>query len=104
MIGYIPFLIPFLGLICPIICGIPFILYVMKIDKFGMVTLTGTILGLAFTVMGSGLIMIPAGLIFGLLADFMMKAGHYKKWKHISWGVCMLLTMDDGICNAYVYC
>lgn len=94
MIGYIPFLIPFIGLICPIICGIPFILYVMKIDKFGMVTLTGTILGLAFTVMGSGLIMIPAGLIFGLLADFMMKAGHYKKWKHISWGyACFSLWM-----------
>ena len=78
MIGYIPFLIPFLGLICPIVCGIPFILYVMKINKFGMVTLTGTILGIAFTVMGSGLIMIPFGLVFGLLGDLIMKSGHYK--------------------------
>ncbi|WP_436895030.1 MptD family putative ECF transporter S component [Mammaliicoccus sciuri] len=86
MIGYIPFFIPFLGFICPIVCGIPFILYVMKIDKFGMVTLTGTILGIAFTVMGSGLIMIPFGIIFGLIGDFIMKSGGYKKWKSIAWG------------------
>lgn len=86
MIGYIPFLIPFLGFICPIVCGIPFILYVMKIEKFGMITLTGTILGLAFTVMGSGLIMLPAGIIGGLLGDLIMKAGNYKNWKYIAWG------------------
>ncbi|MBF7019914.1 MptD family putative ECF transporter S component [Staphylococcus sp. 18_1_E_LY] len=86
MIGYIPFLIPFLGLICPIICGIPFILYVMKIDKFGMVTLTGTILGIAFTVMGSGLIMIPFGILCGLIGDLLMKSGNYKNWKSITWG------------------
>lgn len=86
MIGYIPFFIPFLGFICPIVCGIPFILYVMKIDKFGMVTLTGTILGIAFTVMGSGLIMIPFGIIFGLIGDFIMKSGGYKEWKSIARG------------------
>lgn len=89
MIGYIPFLIPFLGLICPIVCGIPFILYVMKINKFGMVTLTGTILGIAFTVMGSGLIMIPFGLVFGLIGDLIMKSGHYKNWNSIAWGYAM---------------
>lgn len=86
MIGYIPFFIPFLGFICPIVCGIPFILYVMKIDKFGMVTLTGTILGIAFTVMGSGLIMVPFGIIFGLIGDFIMKSNGYKAWKSIAWG------------------
>ncbi|MDU4449512.1 MAG: MptD family putative ECF transporter S component, partial [Staphylococcus lugdunensis] len=83
MLGYIPLLIPFLGLICPIVCGIPFILYVMKIEKFGMLTLTGFILGLAFTIMGSGLIMIPAGLICGLLGDLIMKQGDYKAWNNI---------------------
>ncbi|MCC2083732.1 hypothetical protein HMPREF2693_02480 [Staphylococcus sp. HMSC068D08] len=86
MLGYIPLLIPFLGLICPIVCGIPFILYVMKIEKFGMLTLTGFILGLAFTIMGSGLIMIPAGLICGLLGDLIMKQGDYKAWNNIAWG------------------
>ncbi|UWF56871.1 MptD family putative ECF transporter S component [Staphylococcus hyicus] len=86
MIGYIPFLIPFLGFFCPLVCGIPFILYIMKINKFGMVTLTGTILGIAFTVMGSGLIMIPFGMIFGIIGDFIMKSGKYTEWKSITWG------------------
>ena len=58
----------------------------MKIEKFGMLTLTGFILGLAFTIMGSGLIMIPAGLICGLLGDLIMKQGDYKAWNNIAWG------------------
>ena len=36
MLGYIPIFIPLLGLICPILCGIPFMLYLTKIKKFGM--------------------------------------------------------------------
>ena len=27
MLGYIPIFIPLLGLVCPILCGIPFMLY-----------------------------------------------------------------------------
>ncbi len=38
MLGYIPIFIPLLGLVCPIICGIPFMLYLTKVKKFGMVT------------------------------------------------------------------
>lgn len=103
MIGYIPFFIPFLGFICPIVCGIPFILYVMKIDKFGMVTLTGTILGIAFTVMGSGLIMIPFGIIFGLIGDFIMKSGGYKEWKSIAWGYAIFsFWMMDFVVRMFI--
>ena len=46
MLGYIPIFIPLLGLVCPILCGIPFMLYLTKVKKFGMVSLTGIILGL----------------------------------------------------------
>ena len=45
MLGYIPIFIPLLGLVCPILCGIPFMLYLTKVKKFGMVSLTGIILG-----------------------------------------------------------
>lgn len=86
MVGYISFLIPFLGFLCPIVCGIPFILYVMKINKFGMITLTGAILGIVFMAMGSGLILIPAGILFGFLADLLMKKGNYTNGKYITWG------------------
>ena len=40
MLGYIPIFIPLLGLVCPILCGIPFMLYLTKVKKFGMVSLT----------------------------------------------------------------
>ena len=53
MLGYIPIFIPLLGLVCPILCGIPFILYLTKVKKFGMVTLTGVILGLLNLIMGA---------------------------------------------------
>ena len=39
MLGYIPIFIPLLGLVCPILCGIPFMLYLTKVKKFGMVSL-----------------------------------------------------------------
>ncbi|MFR5110588.1 MAG: MptD family putative ECF transporter S component [[Clostridium] leptum] len=52
MLGYIPIFIPLLGLVCPILCGIPFMLYLTKVKKFGMVSLTGIILGLLNLIMG----------------------------------------------------
>ena len=30
--------------------------------------------------------MIPFGIIFGLIGDFIMKSGGYKEWKSIAWG------------------
>ena len=36
MLGYIPIFIPLLGLVCPILCGIPFMLYLTKVKKFGI--------------------------------------------------------------------
>ena len=44
MLGYIPVFTILLGILTPIVCGIPFMLYVTKINKFGMVSLTGIII------------------------------------------------------------
>ena len=72
MLGYIPIFIPLLGLVCPILCGIPFMLYLTKVKKFGMVSLTGIILGLLNLVMGSGVLVLIFGIIFGIA---------YQSWK-----------------------
>lgn len=69
MLGYIPIFIPLLGLVCPILCGIPFMLYLTKVKKFGMVSLTGIILGLLNLIMGSGVLVLIFGIIFGVLGD-----------------------------------
>ena len=63
MLGYIPIFIPLLGLVCPILCGIPFMLYLTKVKKFGMVSLTGIILGLLNLIMGSGVLVLIFGII-----------------------------------------
>ena len=81
MLGYIPIFIPLLGLVCPILCGIPFMLYLTKVKKFGMVSLTGIILGLLNIVMGSGVLVLIFGIIFGVLGDVILRAGKYQSWK-----------------------
>lgn len=81
MLGYIPIFIPLLGLVCPILCGIPFMLYLTKVKKFGMVSLTGIILGLLNLVMGSGVLVLIFGIIFGVLGDVILRAGKYQSWK-----------------------
>lgn len=81
MLGYIPIFIPLLGLVCPILCGIPFMLYLTKVRKFGMVSLTGIVLGLLNLIMGSGVLVFIAGVIFGVLSDLVLKAGKYQSWK-----------------------
>ena len=81
MLGYIPIFIPLLGLVCPILCGIPFMLYLTKVKKFGMVTLTGVILGLLNLIMGSGVLVLVAGVIFGIASDLILRAGKYQSWK-----------------------
>lgn len=81
MLGYIPIFIPLLGLVCPILCGIPFMLYLTKVKKFGMVSLTGIVLGLLNLIMGSGVLVLIAGVAFGVLSDLVLRTSKYQSWK-----------------------
>ena len=94
MLGYIPIFIPLLGLVCPILCGIPFMLYLTKVKKFGMVSLTGIILGLLNLVMGSGVLVLIFGIIFGVLGDVILWAGKQQSWK------CTLL--GNGVFSLWI--
>ena len=46
MLGFIPIFLPLLIAIAPLIAGIVMMLYYSKIQKFGMVSLTGLICGI----------------------------------------------------------
>ena len=72
-IGFIP--------IFPLVGGIPMMLFFSKIKKFGMLTICGVLLGIIMLLTGMGYWCIPTGLIFGLIADFMLKACDYKNAK-----------------------
>ena len=46
MLGYIPIFIPLLAVLVPLIGGIPFMLFLTKTKKFGMVTIMSVLIGL----------------------------------------------------------
>lgn len=94
MTGYIPIFIPLLGFVCPILFGIPLMLYLTKVKNFGMVTLMGTILGILNMILGSGVLVLIFGVGFGILGDLILKAGKYQSWK------CTLL--GSGIFSLWI--
>ena len=81
MLGYIPICVIILPFLTGILGGIPFVLLALKQQKFGAVTLLGLIAGLLTFLMGQTWMSVPFGLVFGLIADIIMKSGNYKVWK-----------------------
>lgn len=96
MLGYIPIFVVLLGLIAPIMCGIPFMLYVTKVKKFGMISLTGVILGIIFLLMGSGVIVFLFCAVCGIVGDFIMKLGRYESWNLTVWGYSIFSLLSLG--------
>lgn len=78
MVGFIPIFIPLISVTVPLIGGIPMMLYFSKIKKFGMLTITGLLVGLLMLLTGMGYWCVLTGLIFGLAADFILKQTGYK--------------------------
>jgi energy-coupling factor transport system substrate-specific component len=81
MIGYIPVMMLFLPLLCPLVTGIPFMLFLTKVKAFGMVTVMGTILGVLMFVTGHPWPILVLGLLCGLISDIILKSRSYKGWK-----------------------
>lgn len=80
ILGYIPICVVILPLIAGILGGIPFVLFTIKEQKFGAVTLMGVIAGLFTFFVGQTWLSVVFGLVFGLLADLIMRSGQYKSW------------------------
>ena len=73
--------IGFVPIFLPMITGIPFMLFLTRVKKFGMVTLMAILSGLLMGLTGMGYWGVPLGLIFGLLGDLILKFGNYKSVK-----------------------
>lgn len=80
-IGMVPIFLPILGTLWVIITGIPFMLFLTRVKKFGMITLMAVLSGLLMGFTGMGFFGVPLGLVFGLLGDFIVKSGEYKSIK-----------------------
>ena len=81
MLGFIPIFIPLMAVLCPLIGGIPYMLYVTKAKKFGMTAIMGFLIGLIMVFFGNGYLTMVTGLVGGLLADVILKKADYKSAK-----------------------
>ena len=81
MIGFIPVLMPLVPFACGLVSGPVFMLYSTKINKFGMIFITGIIFGLVFSMSGHGLIVLPAIIVLSLICEIILKKGGYKSVK-----------------------
>lgn len=64
----------------PIICGIPFMLFLTRVQRFGLIFAMGVIVGLLFLVTGQSWVATVLGIVLGLVADVIARAGHYRRW------------------------
>lgn len=89
MTGFIPIFTVLYPCVLAILGGIPFILFLTKVKKFGMITLMGIIMGLITFAMGQGWYVIIFGIVCGLFSDLIIKAGEYKSWKNMLASYCV---------------
>jgi energy-coupling factor transport system substrate-specific component len=78
MLGYIPILMPMLCVIAPILAGIPFMLFLTKVKKFGMILIMSLLMGILMFLTGMGYYSIIVGLVTGILAELIYRSGEYK--------------------------
>ena len=97
MLGFIPIMMPMLAVLCPLIGGIPMMLFYTKVKKFGMVAIMGIIIGLFLMVTGMGIWPAILGVVFGFLADLVAKSGGYASAKKsiLSYATMCLLIFGN---------
>lgn len=78
LLGYIPIFMPLLTVIVPIINGTPFMLFLTKVKKFGMIWIMSIIMGTLMMLTGMGYWPLLISIISGFLAELIYRSGDYK--------------------------
>lgn len=81
MLGMIPVMYPMLAVICPIVGGIPFMLFLTKVKKFGMIWIMSVVLGLLMLISGMGWFALVMSIFTGIISELIYKSGNYKSAK-----------------------
>ncbi|MDR1540818.1 MAG: MptD family putative ECF transporter S component [Clostridiales bacterium] len=97
MIGYIPIFIPLQSMAVPLAGGIPMMLMLTKVRKFGAMLILAVVVGAVYTVMGSGIWLLPIGIVSALAAEFIVKSGKYQSAKKavLAYGVFCLAVFGN---------
>ncbi|WPF66754.1 MULTISPECIES: MptD family putative ECF transporter S component [unclassified Corynebacterium] len=69
---------PFGAVTAVIINGIPFALFIRRVQGFGLVTITATLLSLISGLLGDAFVGVPIAFLLGLLADLIIRSGGYR--------------------------
>jgi len=86
----IPIFYPIFMFLGPIVTGIPMMLYYTKIEKFGMITITGLICAAFFYISGYTWICVAIMVPTALLADIILRFGGFKKFWSMAWSFMVL--------------
>lgn len=81
MTGLIPIMLMLLSSMYGIICGIPFMLFLTKVKKPGMIFIMSLIMGIMMFLTGMTWVPIPVSAVTGLIAELVYCAGGYKSMK-----------------------
>lgn len=109
-VGYVPILMVIMPALCALIGAIPFMLFLTRTKKFGMVTIMGVLLALITFLMGRPWLCLPIGIAAGLLADLYLKSTGYTSVKKSTlgcgifslWLLGMALPLFFGYRDAYL--
>ncbi len=109
-IGFVPILMLIMPAACALVGSIPFMLFLTRVKKFGMVTIMGVLLGLLAVLMGRPLPALLFGVGAGLIADLFLKSGGYSSSSKAIvgnaifglWILAMALPMYFGYHDAYM--
>lgn len=78
MLGMVPIMYPMLTVICPLVGGIVFMLFLTRVKKFGMIWIMSIIMGLLMLLSGMSFYALVIGAFSGLAAELIYKSGNYS--------------------------
>lgn len=81
MTGLIPIFLILLSSMIGIVGGIPFMLFLTKVKKPGMILIMSTIMGILMFVTGMTWMPIPFSVLTGLICELIYRGGNYKNMK-----------------------
>lgn len=101
LLSIVPVLYPFIPVAAGILCGIPFMMFMTKVNKPGMIFIMLIIMGMVAFLLGYTWIPIVTAIVFGFLAELILKVGGYKKFSTVSlayatasvWAVGIIMPM-----------
>jgi energy-coupling factor transport system substrate-specific component len=97
MLGYIPIMMLAMPVLCPLVAGIPFMLFLTRVHTFGMVSIMGVILSLLMVLTGHPWQLIPVGIVMAVLGDLVLLAGEYRGWRSIRLGYVVFSEWLAGL-------